>query len=272
MNLKNSRVVLTGASGGIGRHIALNLAEQGAQICLLGRQLDSLTELRDRIKDHSGVAAYAISADLSRAEGRQSALREIGNRIGGVDLLINSAGIVDFHDFSEQDPAVIERIYQTNLIAPVLLTRALLPDMLKQGSGRIVNIGSTFGSIGFAYFAAYASSKFALRGLSESLRRELNGSGVGVTYIAPRAVKTSANSDAVYQMAAATKMSMDEPEEVARFIVQSIIKDRSIAYYGWPEKLFIRINALFPKLVDSALRKQNRIMARFAQKKLKEIT
>ncbi len=94
----------------------------------------------------------------------------------------------------------------------------------------------------------------------------MDGSGIGVSYFAPRAVKTGANSEAVYRMAEATKMNMDEPQDVARFIVRSVIKEKAVAYYGWPEKLFVRINALLPSLVGGALRKQNRIMARFAPK------
>ena len=266
MKLKSKRVLLTGAAGGIGRYVAMGLAKEGARVALVGRNADVLNSLAKEIHEQTGSDVYGICADLSSHSGRQSAVSDAQKLMGGVELLINNAGVVDFCDFSDQDPAMIERIYQTNVIAPVQLSRMVLPEMLLQGEGRIVNIGSTFGSIGFAYFAAYSSSKFALRGFSEALRRELDGSGVGVTYIAPRAVKTSANSAAVYEMAKATNMNMDEPETVAAFIVESILKERVTAYYGWPEKLFVRINALLPRLVDGALRKQNQIMARFAPK------
>jgi len=266
MNLKDKRILLTGASGGIGRHLALELAAQGARLALVGRRSDALQALADEIRSAGNPDACPVVADLATAEGRHEALEQARKGLGGIDLLINNAGVVDFHDFSVQDPAMIERIFQTNLMAPVQLTRTLLPELLEQGQGRIVNIGSTFGSIGFAYFAAYSSSKFALRGFSEALRRELGGSGVNVSYFAPRAVKTAANSEAHYRMAEATKMNMDKPQDVARFIVRSIVKDKAVAYFGWPEKLFVRINALLPGLVDGALRKQNRIMARFAPK------
>ncbi|MFC1747457.1 SDR family oxidoreductase [Pseudomonadota bacterium] len=266
MNVKGKRVLVTGATGGIGRHIASELARQDAIVTLVGRNIEALNQLKETLMTTTSAEVHAISADISSSSDHQQLLANVRKTMGGVDLLINNAGVVDFHDFSQQDPAMIEQIYQTNLIAPVQLTRELLPDMIQQGHGRIVNIGSTFGSIGFAYFAAYSSSKFALRGFSESLRRELNGTGVGISYIAPRAVKTNANSQAVYEMAKATNMQMDSPEEIASFVMQCIQKDKDLAYYGWPEKLFVRINALFPKLVDGALRKQNQIMARFAPK------
>ncbi len=267
MNLKNCRVLITGASGGIGKHLALALAQQGAKLGLVDLRESALLEQQTALKAAGYAEVYTASADLCRSEGRRHAIDTIRNALGGIDLLINNAGVVDFHDFTHQDPAMIDRIYQINLIAPIQMSREILPDMLAQGSGKIVNIGSTFGSIGFAYFAAYSGSKFGMRGFSESLRRELDGTGVKVAYIAPRAVKTPANSDAVYHMAEATKMKMDEPEAVAHFIVDSITKDKTSAYYGWPEKIFVRINALFPGLVDGAVRKQNRIMARFAPKK-----
>ncbi len=268
MKLKNCRVLITGASGGLGQHIASGLAQQGARLGLVDLRQEALQTQQAALKAAGCPEVHAVSADLTSADGRSRAINEIRNALGGIDLLINNAGVVDFHDFSHQDPAMIERIYQINLIAPIQMAREILPGMLEQGSGKIVNIGSTFGSIGFAYFSAYSGSKFGVRGFSESLRRELDGSGVDLFYIAPRAVKTPANSDAVYHMAEATKMNMDEPEDVARFIIESITKDRSNAYYGWPEKLFVRINALLPGLVDSALRKQNRIMARFAPKNI----
>lgn len=264
MNLQDQRIILTGASGGIGSHIALELAAHGARLALVGRRIEALVELTKKIEATTGVNAEPIAADLSSHDGREVMLSEAHSRLGGVDILINNAGVVDFHDFSEQDPAMIERIFQTNLMAPILLTRALLPSLLNQGHGRIVNVGSTFGTIGFAYFAAYSGSKFALRGFSQALRRELDGSGIKVGYYAPRAVKTAANSEAVYRMADAIKMNMDPPEAVAGFIVQSLLKEKDEAYFGWPEKFFARVNAILPGLVDGALRKQNRIMGTFA--------
>jgi len=147
----------------------------------------------------------------------------------------------------------------------MLLARYAAPEMLARGAGRIVNIGSTFGSIGFAWFAAYSASKFGLRGLSEALRRELDGSGVGVTYVAPRAVKTRLNTGAVYQMAEAIHMRMDEPDWVAEEIVSAIERDAKDVYLGFPEKLFARLNSILPRWVDAGLRKQNQVMAAFAR-------
>ncbi len=266
MQLKNCVTVLTGASGGIGQAIAEQLAQQGARLMLVGRNQDKLRKLQQQLQQQYDAHCITIATDISLAIGRQQLLEQIYQHCNRVDLLINNAGISDFHAFDQQSSEQIEQMYATNVLAPLQLSHALLPNMLAHGKGRIVNIGSTFGSIGFAYFATYSSSKFALRGFSEALSRELKGSGVEVSYIAPRAVKTQANSAAVYEMAQATKMKMDEPEEIGRFIVHCIRHDKHRAYYGWPEKLFVRINALLPRLVDRALSKQNRIMSHYLPK------
>ncbi|HEX6828520.1 MAG TPA: SDR family NAD(P)-dependent oxidoreductase, partial [Burkholderiales bacterium] len=133
-----------------------------------------------------------------------------------------------------------------------------LPGMIARGRGRIVNIGSTFGAIAFAHFAAYSATKFALRGFSEALRRELEGTGVGVTYVSPRATRTAANPEAVYRLTEQAGNAVDTPEIIAPLVADAIEQGRCELQIGAPESLFTRINALFPRLVDAALRKQNR--------------
>jgi short-subunit dehydrogenase len=266
MRLQHTRTLITGATGGIGQHLALELAKEGAKLVLAGRRLEVLQSLQQQIIDQGHIAPTIISTDLTTTEGRQHLMEQIRHSVGGIDMLINNAGVVEFNEFHAQEPAMIEQIIRTNLTAPMQLTHDLLPGMLDQHAGTIVNIGSIFGSIGFGYFSAYSTSKFALRGFSESLRRELDGTGVRVLYIAPRATKTDANSPAVYEMAKATKMHMDEPEVVAKAILKAILNGKPYAYLGFPESLFVRINSLLPNLVDIALRKQTRIMSRFASK------
>ncbi len=266
MKLQNARILLTGAGGGIGSETAAQLAARGARVALLDRNSDTLNRFVEQ-SDHKD-RFIPIAVDLLNPQARTSAVREAVKALGGLDLLINNAGLMSFRPFAEEDPVLLEQIMQLNTITPMLITRQVLPDMIDQGSGRVVNIGSTFGSIAFAWFSAYSASKFGLRGFSEALRRELDGSGVGVTYVAPRAVKTKLNSGAVYRMAEEVGMNMDEPQWVARRIVEAIKTDAKDRYLGFPESLFTRFNALLPRLVDGALRKQNRQMQAFAKGEL----
>ena len=126
-----------------------------------------------------------------------------------------------------------------------------------------------FGSIGFPCFAAYSASKFAMRGFSQALRRELNGSGVGVTYVSPRAVKTPFNPPIVHRMAELGMMHMDEPSWVARKIISAIVKEKDEAYMGFPESMFARINAILPGIVSRSITKQVPTLISFTQQKLK---
>lgn len=266
MQVQNKNIVITGAAGGIGSEISRQLAAQGATLVLLDRDGEALEQLAAEI-EQAGGRSIAVAVDLLDEQARACLSERIAGQVSQVDVLINAAGIMSFSAFADEDPPVIERIMQLNTVVPMLLTRQFLAAMLDRGDGRIVNIGSTFGSIAFAWFAAYSASKFALRGFSEALRRELAGSGVTVSYIAPRAVKTPFNTEAVYKMAKLTGMNMDEPSWVAQQVMQSIRNDAKDVYLGFPEKLFVRINAILPRLVDKALYKQNRQVENFAREK-----
>jgi len=147
----------------------------------------------------------------------------------------------------------------------MLLCRELLPLLQQREEARIINIGSTFGSIGYPGFSGYCATKFGLRGFTEALRRELDGTTTCATYVAPRATRTALNSDAVVAMNDELGTAMDDPALVADEVLRIIGRPaRQDTYIGWPEKLFVRINALFPKLVDSSMRKQLPIIRRFA--------
>jgi short-subunit dehydrogenase len=139
----------------------------------------------------------------------------------------------------------------------------LLPKLRNKSSALILNIGSTFGSIGYPGFSLYASSKFGILGFTESLRRELADSNIVVKYFAPRAAKTAINNDKVMAMNAELGTKMDSPEVVAKALMTFLTQASSQWYVGWPEKLFVKINSVFPKLVDSSIIKQLPIIKRY---------
>ena len=263
MDLRNKRIVLTGAGGGIGSILGARLAAEGARLYRLVPRTETNGHDANMALGPGGEI-FTLACDITQDKQRSHAVQTIRQAWGGIDVLINLAGVLDFRPYQDEDPAVLQRMIQVNVEAPMQLVRAFLPEMLAQGSGRIVNVGSMFGSIGFPYFAAYSATKFALRGYSQALRRELAGSGVGVTYISPRAVNTPLNPPIVHEMAARGMMKMDEPEPVARAIVRAIAAEKSEVYLGFPESLFARVNALFPGLVDRALARQRPHLQTFA--------
>jgi short-subunit dehydrogenase len=154
-------------------------------------------------------------------------------------------------------------MFALNVLAPMRLIQALLP-ILKSRSSTIVNIGSGFGSIAFAGYCAYSASKFALRGFTEALRRELSDSSVQVLYLAPRATQTEMNSTAVIDMNKALGTAMDSPERVVDELMVLLAKSQRSRFIGWPERFFIKLNSVFPALVDKALAKQLAVIKQFA--------
>ena len=261
MEMHDRIVVLTGATGGIGRAIALQLAARGARLILVARNAARLEELRDEL---GGDPHRVVAADLDTAAGRQLVVEACGTG-PGPDLLINNAGISEFEFLESQSDDSIRQLVDTNLVSPMLLTRRLLPLLQRQKRSQVINIGSTFGSIGYPGFSAYCASKFGLRGFTEALRRELAGTPTRVSYIAPRATRTGLNSDAIVEMNHALGTALDDPELVAGTVLRTIRGlSRGDRYIGWPEKLFVRINALFPGLVDNTIRKQLPTIRRFA--------
>lgn len=239
---KAKRILLTGGAGGLGSLIRDELVDQGATVCVLDRA--------------PAQRQGDLQHDLSSPEGLEAAATAVG--AGEWDILINLAGIQHFGPFDRQTPEHLLASYMVNLIAPVRLTQAVASKMRARGSGQIVNVGSIFGSINFAHFATYSSAKAGLRAFSQALRRELAGSGLTITYIAPRAVRTALNSPAVMQFAKLTGMNMDAPEAIARRIVAAIAARKPEAYFGFPESLFVRVNAILPGLVDRALATNDR--------------
>ena len=266
MNLSGKRIILTGAAGGIGYRLALLLANRGAHLALVERNAPRLEEICNEINANGGKAT-AIALDLTTEGAAGQVLETALQALGGLDIVINNAGIMDFTLYDRQSPERIAQVINVNVIAPMLLVRAALPKLLAQNSGQIVNIGSAFGSIGFAHFATYCTSKFAMRGFSEALRRELVDSNVGVTYVSPRAAKTPLNDEVTTQMLIATKTNMDEPDYVAEQIVLAIETDAKEYFIGQPESFFARLNGMFPRLVDGGLLKNTRIARKFAQLK-----
>ncbi|MBW2941196.1 SDR family oxidoreductase [Zhongshania aquimaris] len=256
-------IVLTGACGGIGRALAVAFANAGHNLVLVGRSPDALAALREglvRPRSHR----YLV-ADLSSA----AAITELCTDIADgppIDVLVNNAGVSSFGLFVETDDALVEHMLQLNVLAPMRLCKGLMPLLLKSQNAALINIGSGFGSIGYAGFTAYCASKFGLRGFTEALQRELANEKIAIHYLAPRAVNTAMNSDKVVAMNAELGNTADEPEVVAAAALAMLrLNKSSNRYLGWPERFFVRLNALFPTVVSGALKKQLGAILRHAK-------
>ncbi|MCE2949085.1 MAG: SDR family oxidoreductase [Betaproteobacteria bacterium] len=262
------QAVLTGATGGIGAAIAAALAPRCATLVLVARDRGRLDSLAATLAQHGpALRVVVVAADLSTATGRAAVAGAARALPGGIDLLVNNAGIGDFAWFEAEAEADIERVIVTNLLAPVLLTRTLLPLMHRgapRGGSSVINVGSILGDIGNPGNVAYSTSKYGLRGFSEALRRELHGSGVQVQYLAPRATRTPLNSAAQDALNAELGTGNDNPQVVAQALLDLVDGGRAEMHLGWPERFFVRLNRLLPSVVDRALGRRATVVRRHA--------
>ena len=250
MRLDHKRVLVTGAGSGIGRALAVQAAQLGMEVAICGRRLDALKESETLFG--SGTGVMVIPADLTNASDRGRIAEWIGARWGHLDVLVNNAGVVHGGPLEASDDASIERVFQTNVMGPMSLTRELMPLLAAAAPSCIVNVGSMFGDIPYAGFAAYSASKFALRGFSIALRRELKDRGIRVTYAAPRATHTDA-AVAFKDLIASSKMRLDAPEDVAARIWRAVSDDAETVYPPGPERFYVLLQRVFPRLIDRAL-------------------
>lgn len=264
MNLLNKTVLLTGASGGIGQALARELAQKGARLCLVGRNEQAMTLLQ---KNLPHPEKHSIALMLRYTDEEISALADRFLKEGGLDILINNAGSSRFALFEQQSFDDIREQIRTNIEIPALLTRALLDKM--NTPGIVLNIGSIFGEIGHPAWSVYSATKAATHRFSEALGRELLGSGITVLYAAPRATETLLNSDHVYALNRKLGNTTDSPVYVAARIARLLEKEQKRYRFGMMERLFVKINAWFPTIVDGALGKKLPVIQEFARKSVR---
>jgi len=263
MNPVDIRALVTGGGGGIGGAIADELLARGGAVLLVDRDAAALERASRRLA-HCGDRVGTLAADLTLADDRRRLCGAAAVWRGGVNVLVNNAGVNHFRMFADQPAEQIDLAIAINLMAPLHLCRELLPHLQRQSEACILNTGSVFGAIGYPGYAVYSATKFAVRGFTEALRRELSDTGVSVRYVAPRATRTGINTSAVERMNAELGVAMDPPELVAKAVCDMLEGGRVEAVIGWPEKLFARVNGLLPRIVDGALRKQLPVIRRYA--------
>ncbi|MBI1903020.1 MAG: SDR family NAD(P)-dependent oxidoreductase [Planctomycetia bacterium] len=249
--IEGARALVTGASSGIGRAIALELARQGADVVVVARREERLKEVVEQIRG-MGRKAAAVSGDVTKPETRSAALAAAREHLGGLDILVNNAGIAVFGPLVKAEAWKMRRIIEVNVLALVELTREALPMLRASQGATIVNVGSILGRLGMPNLAVYSASKFAIRGFSDALRAELARDKIGVLLVSPATTDTEIwdkmpKGESAMPFKAKTGVS---PELVARKTVAGIRRGAREVVPGGGAKLVYWLNALFPWAVS----------------------
>jgi NAD(P)-dependent dehydrogenase (short-subunit alcohol dehydrogenase family) len=231
-------VIITGASSGIGRATALRLGRPGTTVVLAARRADDLAKVADEIEANGG-AALVVPTDVRDAAQLSRLVEQAASVTGRIDALINNAGVGGPASVLTDD-ATVTAMVDVNLLAPIRLMRAVAPLMRAAGSGSIVNIGSVAGEIGIA--GAYSATKFALRGMTDSVRRELAGTGIGVTLIEPGHIATELNAHRTGRMPG--------PEVVVDAIEQALRRPRRRIVVPVKYRFAMLLAGALPQLID----------------------
>lgn len=187
--LQGKTAIITGAGRGIGRATALAFAKEGINLGLIGKTLENLEKVAEELKEYD-VKVTIATADVSDSKAVVSAVESVKSELGSIDILINNAGIGKFGGILDFTPEEFQNIVNVNLMGPYHVARAVLPGMIEQKSGDIINISSTAGERGGAVTAAYSASKFGLIGLSDSMMQEVRKHNIRVTALTPSTVAT----------------------------------------------------------------------------------
>ena len=258
-DLAGLRLLVTGASQGIGRAIAYQAAVRGMRVIAAARNRDLLVQLQDEVKAN-GQSLEIVQADVASPEGRGAMFRAATDRFGGMDVLVNNAGIGATGHFAESSPDVLRSIMETNFFGTVETTRAFLP-LLQQGkTPAVVNVSSILGRRAIPGRSLYSASKFAVEGWTQAIRAEFARFGIDVITINPGLTQTNFAQNMLERNA---KQSLDHmrgmtPDQVAIATLNALAAGKKVVNLTLQGKALLFANRFLPGLVDRIAAKKVR--------------
>jgi 3-oxoacyl-[acyl-carrier protein] reductase len=229
MSLNGKKAIVTGAGKGIGRAIATALASRGVQVGLLARTAPDLDALAADLQRVHGVATAVAVADVADRHAVEAAVNAVRDALGGLDIVINNAGIAQGGTLLTMEPAAWERHFAVNVFGTYHVTRAVLPGMIAQGSGDIINVASTAGERGAATLSAYSASKAAVLRFTESVAQEVRKHNIRVSSLLPSTVNT--------EMAASLGLKIGTED---RMMQTADVADLVMSMLELPQRVFVR--------------------------------
>jgi short-subunit dehydrogenase len=269
IELRGSTALVTGASAGIGLAVARRLAQSGANLVLAARRPELLEEAAASLRS-LGVKAIAVPTDVSHREALEALVQRAVGEFSTIDVLVNNAGVEAFRPYEELP---LERIADTiavNLTSALMLTRLVIPHMLKAGRGHVVNMASTAGKFGPAYGATYGTTKSGLINFSQALRAEYHGRGISASAICPGFTEQGGIYDRMREQSgrkAPFFVGSTTAEHVAEAVIRAIQRDKAELIVNWPPlRPLTVLAALFPTLGGALIRRATmRFLKRVAQ-------
>ncbi len=258
-DLKGMRVLVTGASQGIGKALAELAARRGARVLASARSVDLLEGLAQTVKK-DGHTLVVVQADITKPEDRQKMVQAAEQNFGGLDILINNAGIGATGHFADSQPDVLRAIMETNFFGATETTRVFLPLLKKGNKSAIVNISSIVGKRALPARGLYSASKFAMEGWSQAIRAELSKDGIDVLVINPGLTQTNFSKNMLEQKA---KVQMDHmrgmtSEQVAEAALRAIEKGKNNLNLTLPGKALLLVARFCPWVIEIVARKKVR--------------
>ena len=255
-DLRGLRMIITGASSGIGRCLAEEASHRGVQVALTARSADIIHARAEELSKRGG-RAIAIPADITSDADRTHLLDTVGKQFGGLDVLVNNAGVAGWGHFASASEQMLRQTMEVNFFAPAELMRQAVPILVKGKTPAIVNVASKCGRRGLPAWSEYSASKFALCGLSEALRAEIARLGIDVLLILPGLTNSGLfgrllRTEGRMKIDPAKGMS---PAAVAAGILRALERNRAESILGSDARWLLRVNRFLPRIVD-------RLMAR----------
>lgn len=218
-SLKDKKAIVTGGSRGLGKATAIAFAQQGIDVAITGRNKDKLQETVIELKSLGVNAIYAVF-DVGNYKEVKAGIKDVVTRLGGVDILVNNAGIAAFGSFNDMEVDQWSSIIQTNLMGMYYVTKEVLPFLINQNTGDIINISSTAGLSGNASTSAYSASKFAVIGMSESLMKEVRKNNIRVCTLTPSTIASDMSLE--LGITDGDTETVLQPEDFAELIVAGL--------------------------------------------------
>lgn len=263
-DLKGKRVILTGASGGIGRALASALVQAGARVALASRSTEKLNPFADELR-RAGGDVIAVPTDITRAEDRQRLVESAATAFGGLDLLVNNAGVGSWGHFADSTEEICRTVMETNFFGPIELTRLAVPHLTNGNESAVVNVTSMCGRKGMPAWPEYSASKFALVGMSESWRGEFARFDIDVLTVVPGMTNSGFDKNWLRTDGKADLNFADgmTPEYLAEKIISAIRANKTELIVGSEARRLLRFNKFFPRLTNWLLaRKVKKLYAK----------